>query len=208
MKGLWSRPTWKYLVSQSGRRSPRLRFIGVITALVLVFGTIGGATSTLLIRTAASPAKTAQVSSTIMFSPATQAELHKLMATPQGRAGLLRALQASFGKEATVGVAPDQASSKISLDATCAPSFSCGISRSGGWHFWIIASYASAQSANLALLQPYCWAALVPETGPVGAGACLTIGAILWELVNNWPRFTNHGIWMAVYWNRIEDGRY
>jgi hypothetical protein len=94
------------------------------------------------------------------------------------------------------------------LDATCAPSFSCGISPSGGWHFWIIASYAAAQSANLIALQPYCWAALVPLLGALGAGACLSVGAILWELVNNWPRFTNHGVWLAVYWWGIQNGRY
>jgi hypothetical protein len=63
-------------------------------------------------------------------------------------------------------------------------------------------------SADLAALQPYCWAALVPLTGAVGAAACLSIGAILWAMVNNWPRMTNHGVWLSVYWYGIRDGRY
>ena len=116
--------------------------------------------------------------------------------------------QTSFGQTAKVVAAPVADSSRVQLDAACAPSFSCGISSSGGWHFWIIASYAAVESADLAALQPYCWAALVPLTGPVGAGACIGVGAILWELVNNWPRMTNHGVWVAVYWWGLKDGRY
>lgn len=160
----------------------------------------------------ASPAisapRTAGATSVIKFGAATQRALRKLESTPQGRADLLRALQVSFGRGAKIVASPPTHSSHIQLDATCAPSISCGLSSSGGWHFWIIASYAAAESANLWALQPYCWAALVPETGPVGAAACLSIGGILWAMVNNWPRMTNHGVWLAVYWWGIQDGRY
>jgi hypothetical protein len=65
-----------------------------------------------------------------------------------------------------------------------------------------------ARVADLLALQPYCWGALVPLAGPVGAAACLGIGGILWEMVNNWPRVTNHGVWLSVYWWGIQDGRY
>jgi hypothetical protein len=194
--------------SRNHRPRWRLRMLAVLTAIALVFA-VGGASATMLARSnSASPQHTSTVSSDIKFSPATQAELRKLESTPQGRATLLRAFQTSFGKTAKVAVAHTSGNSQIHLDATCAPSFSCGVSSSGGWHFWIIASYASVQSADLAAMQPYCWAELVPLTGAVGAAACIGVGAILWELVNNWPRVTNHGVWLAVYWWGIQDGRY
>lgn len=184
--------------------------IGVITAIAMVTGAGGAATSmTLLAQPGATLQKhPVQVGTTVNFSPATQKELRKLESTQQGRTALLHAFQASFGQTARVAAMSAQDSSGIHLDAACAPSFSCGISRTGGWHFWIIASYAAAQSANLVALQPYCIAALAPETAGLGAAACLTVGAVLWALVNNWPRFTNHGVWLEVYWWGIRDGRY
>lgn len=194
----------------SHRRSRwRLRTLVVLTAIAVIFAIGGGAVATLLAQSGSSSQQhIATVSPVFKFSPAIQAELRKLEATAQGRAALVSAFQASLGKTAKVAAAPAEHSSQIWLDAACAPSFSCGTSDTGGWHFWIIASYAAVLSADLVALQPYCWAALVPLLGPVGAGACLGVGAILWELVNNWPRFTNHGVWLAVYTWGIQDGRY
>lgn len=187
----------------------RLRIIGIITAIALLFGVGGGAAATALsAHQAIASARPASVSASVTLSPATQAELRKLEATPQGRASLLRAFQASFGSVADVQASAPQASGKVQLTATCA-TFSCGISTSGGWHFWIIASYAAVLSAGTATAQYDCISALVAVLSPAGAvGLCLSAAAILWELVNNWPRLTNHGVWMAIYWNHITDGRY
>jgi hypothetical protein len=212
LRGMPDRRTGMVTIEpKAGSHRPRwrLRTIAVLTAIAVIFAIGGEASATLLAQPNSGPQQhTSTVSSAIKFSPATQAELRKLESTPQGRAALVRAFQVSFGRTAEVAATPVGDSSQIRLDATCAPSFSCGISSSGGWHFWIIASYAAAESADLAALQPYCWAALVPLTGAVGAAACLGVGAILWELVNNWPRMTNHGVWLAVYWWGIQDGRY
>lgn len=201
----------KHELTRKDSRFPwRVRTLGVVTAIAMVFAIGGGAAATTLLANHGSHQQghSAQVSSSINFSPATQTELHKLESTPQGRTALLRAFQDSFGRSAEVAASSGNDSSQIHLDATCLPNVSCGLSSSGGWHFWIIASYATLLSADLAAMQPYCWAALVPIAGAVGAGACLSVGYILWELVNNWPRMTNHGVWVSVYWYGIRDGRY
>lgn len=195
----------------SSRPGLSWKILSIVTVIGLICGISAGAAASSASasgKRVTSGPHVAKVSSVIKFSPATQAALHRLESTPQGRADLLRAFQDSYGRKATVSTSPPADSSRIQLDATCAPGISCGISSAGGWHFWIITSYATAESADLAALQPYCLAALVPETGPVGAGVCLSVGAILWALVNNWPRFTNHGVWVAVYWGHATDGRY
>lgn len=193
----------------TGRRgSRRLRLIGIITAIALAFGVGGGAASTTLLAHGTALSQPAKVSTTIALSPAIQTELHKLEATPQGRTTLLRAFQASFGKVGDVAATPAETSSDIRLTADCA-GISCGVSTTGGWHFWIIASYAAVLSAGTVTAQYDCISALVAVLSPPGAvGVCLGAAATLWELVNNWPRLTNHGVWMAVYWNHITDGRY
>ena len=201
----------KHALMKDNRRFQwRPRTLVALTAIALVFAIGGaGATATLIPDHSSSSQKHPEsVSATIKFNTATQAELRKLESTSKGRATLLRAFQSSFGKTAEVAPTAVKDGSRAHLDATCAPSLSCGISKSGGWHFWIITSYAAAESADLAALQPYCWAALVPLAGPAGAAACLSVGAVLWALVNNWPRYTNHGVWLAVYFWGIQDGRY
>lgn len=207
MKKLLPRPRGKHRTDIASRRNSwRFRFVGIVAVMALVFSAAGASTA-LLVHSSASSHKLVHVSTVIKFSPATQKELQKLEATSQGRAALTEAFQTSFGKDSEVVASTDDSTSKIHLTAVCA-SVSCGISSSGGWHFWIIASYAALLSADLTALQPYCWAALVPVAGALGAGACLSVGYILWELVNNWPRVTNHGVWLAVYWWGIQDGRY
>jgi hypothetical protein len=182
--------------------------VGVVTAIALAFGAGGGAASTALLAQHASSSRLANVSTTTTLNPAVQLELHKLEASPQGRVVLLRAFQASFGKVGDVSDGSAETSSTVRLTADCA-GISCGVSGTGGWHFWIIASYAAVLSAGTITAQYKCISALVTVLSPVGAtGVCLSAAAILWELVNNWPRLTNHGVWMAIYWNHISDGRY
>jgi len=193
-----------------GRLDRRLIASSVAAAVI-----IGGGCVAAIPASAATkpPAASVQLSRTdghtVKFSHAVQAEMRKLETTARGRAELLKALEAGFGKVASVSIQKTISNSdRIRADLNCLPGMSCGLSSSGGWHFWIITSYATALSGDLALLVPYCSAALVPVTGPIGAGVCLAVAGIIWELVNNWPRYTNHGVWLAVYWWGIQDGRY
>lgn len=162
-----AQPAGRHEPPRSSRRfPPRSRTLAIFIAIALIFGVGGGAASTaFLADTASSTASPAHVGTTIRFSAAAQAELRKLESTPTGRAALLRAFQDSFGRKADVAANPGDGGSEIRLDATCAPSISCGLSDSGGWHFWIITSYAAAESADLWAMQPYCWAALASATG-------------------------------------------
>lgn len=134
----------KHALTKDNRRFQwRPRTLGALTAIALVFAVGGAGASARLIpnRSSSSSHKHPEsVSVTIKFNPATQAKRRKLESTSKGRAILLRAFQSSFGKTAEVASISVKGGSKFHLDATCAPSFSCGISRSGGWHFWIIAS--------------------------------------------------------------------
>jgi hypothetical protein len=133
----------KHALTKDNRRFQwRPRTLGALTAIALVFAVGGAGASARLIpnRSSSSHKHPESVSVTIKFNPATQAKLRKLESTSKGRAILLRAFQSSFGKTAEVASISVKDGSKFHLDATCAPSFSCGISRSGGWHFWIIAS--------------------------------------------------------------------
>lgn len=133
----------KHALTKDNRRFQwRPRTVGALTAIALVFAVGGAGASARLIpnRSSSSHKHPESVSVTIKFNPATQAKLRKLESTSKGRAILLRAFQSSLEKTAEVASISVQYGSKFHLDATCAPSFSCGISRSGGWHFWIIAS--------------------------------------------------------------------
>src|SRR5271170_5265666 len=75
------------LTRKSSRFPWRLRTVGVVTAIAMVFAIGGGAAATTLRADHGSnqQEQRAQVNTTIHFSPATQAELRKLESTPQGR---------------------------------------------------------------------------------------------------------------------------
>lgn len=144
---------------------------------------------------------------TIRFSPAERAALHRLESTPQGRAKLVQAFRESLRPIGKVTFTPPTHKSQIRF-ATCAPGISCGLSSSGGWHFWIITSYAAAATADLVVLNTECMAALAPVLQWWGIGICWSVVGTIWAMVNNWPRMTNHGIWMAIYRWGIQDGRW
>lgn len=144
---------------------------------------------------------------TTSITPAASAALEKAVSTPAGRAALLKVFRSVKGAKAGISTTPLDGSLRAEL--SCPGGVQCGVSSSGGWHVWVIASYAAAESADLAGIGLYCTAALSPIITPFGAAiACGGVTYTIWTLVNNWPRLTNHGIWVAVYPTHISSGRY
>lgn len=147
---------------------------------------------------------------TTTLSPAASAALQEAMSTPAGQAALRKAFQSLKG--ARIGVVHTStayASPDVFMhpDWNCPGGASCGISWSGGLHFWVIVSYAVVFDVGAPRFFTACSGALSPIIDPAAAvAACGAVTAIIWALVNNAPWTTNHGIWLAVYWNHISRG--
>jgi hypothetical protein len=139
------------------------------------------------------------------LSPGASAALKMAFATPAGQA----ALESAFGtvKGAEDGIIAQSTASRIRPDWACPGGTSCGISGAGGTHFWFIASYAAIYNVGAFPFWLACTGALSPIIDPAAATlACGAVTGAIWELVNNAPWTTRHGVWMAVYWNHISDG--
>jgi hypothetical protein len=162
----------------------------------------------------ATPAANPTPSAAVTFDSATRNDLRQLESTALGRYELLRAFQTGFAPTIKIE-GPRLTSQTPSVDVrdlrpelTCLPGLSCGLSSSGGWHFWVIASYASILGSSLVAMVPDCTAALSAVITPVVAlAACGGVAYALWVMSANEPRYTNHGVWLAVYWWGLQDGR-
>lgn len=150
--------------------------------------------------------KCLQVAHNEALSPTASAALAKAFATPAGR----EALQNVFRKipGARTGIVVDPSLTAYVTPAwNCPGGTACGVSWSGGVHFWFIASYAAIYNVGAFPFWLACTGALSPVIDPFAAtAACGAVTAVIWALVNNAPWTTQHGVWMAVYWNHISDG--
>jgi hypothetical protein len=203
------------------RRVMRIRFIAVLTmtsALMLGALSFAGSAGAETINSASCQTsgyaqiagKCMQIKHTNTLGPAASAALNEALSTPAGRAALQKAFQTLRGAKAGVVqtsatyASPD---AYVHPDWNCPGGASCGVSRSGGWHFWVITSYAAIYNVGAFPLWVACTGALSPIIDPLAAtAACGAVTGIVWALVNNAPWTTHHGIWMAVYWNHISDG--
>jgi hypothetical protein len=147
------------------------------------------------------------------LAPAASAALQEAFATPTGRAALLKVFKTLGGAKTGVVQSPAVQSGVVQTLTYVTPAWncpggaSCGVSSSGGWHFWFIASYAAIYDVGAFPFWLACTGALSPIIDPVAATlACGAVTGIIWALVNNAPWTTRHGVWMAVYWNHISDG--
>lgn len=221
-------------VAFMGRRRPfpaglyaaRIRLVAVLTmTCALMLGALsfaGQARAATIDNASCSASGYAQIDGKCMhikhtkaLGPAASAALNEALATPAGRAALQKAFQSLKGAKAgAVQTSPAYAGPDAFMhpDWNCPGGASCGVSSSGGWHFWVIVSYAAvfnviygAGGAREFWLA--CTGALSPIIDPIAAvAACGAVTAIIWALVNNAPWTTRHGIWLAVYWNHISDG--
>lgn len=183
----------------------------VMSAMVLI------ATATLLITSSAAlatppptPSAVAAIQSVrTHFSPGVAAKFQQVMSTARGRAQMQLAFNKAFGKAAKVQLVTTPANTGARPYWSCPGGVGCGVSSSGGWHFWVVMSYAAAGSSTLSAMFLSCSGALSPIVSPpVAVSACGGITFTLWVLINNWPRFTNQGVWVAVYTWGIASGRY
>jgi hypothetical protein len=134
------------------------------------------------------------------LSPEAGAALEKAFATPAGRVAVQEAFQGI--DKAKSGVVVQEPSGRARPAWACPGGVSCGVSHSGGTHFWVIASYAAIYDVGTAGFWAACTGALSPVIDPVAAvAACAVVAGALWALVNNAPWTSQHGVWLAVYRN-------
>lgn len=135
----------------------------------------------------------------IKLGPKAEAALRKLTSTAAGRTALQRALEASFGKLGRTGVSSPVSSGHSTPDIVCG-GVQCGLSGAGGEHFWVIATYAAIAVADISVLAWSCTGILSASITPwVAKAVCFAGAAALSTMAANWPRFTNAGVWIAVY---------
>jgi hypothetical protein len=183
--------------------------LAVAAAMTVTAGTAGAAT----ISTATCHAsnyeqidgRCLQIAHTEPLSPAARDAFEKAFSTPAGRAGLEKAFDEFDGSK--VGLAEVSSPKSVHSDWNCPGGTSCGLSGSGGEHFWVIASYASIYNVGFFPFWLACTGALSPVIDPVAAvAACGVVDSLLWALVNNAPWTTHHGVWLAIYRNYWTDG--
>jgi hypothetical protein len=181
-------------------------FIAIACALMLgalAFGGTAGATTTARGSCEGSAyaqidGRCVQVLRTEKLNPAASAAFEKLFAAPGGRAAVQRAIQAIDG--ASSGVVFQERSTNVRPAWNCPGGASCGVSSSGGWHFWAIVSYAAIYDAGTVGFWAACTGALSPFISPTLAwAACGVVAGALWSLVNNAPWTSHHGVWIAVH---------
>jgi len=120
------------------------------------------------------------------LSPEAGAALEKAFATPAGRVAVQEAFQGI--DKAKSGVVVQEPSGRARPAWACPGGVSCGVSHSGGTHFWVIASYAAIYDVGTAGFWAACTGALSPVIDPVAAvAACAVVAGALWALVNNAP---------------------
>lgn len=205
----------------AGLNAARRRLIAVLAmtcAVMMGALSFAGSAGAAVNGTASCPAsgyaqingKCLQIKHTKTLSPAASAALQEALSTPAGQAALQKAFKSLKGAKAGVVQTPATHASPdafVHPDWNCPGGASCGISRSGGVHFWVIVSYAAVYNVGAVPFWIACTGALSPIIDPAAATlACGAVTGIIWALVNNAPWTTRHGIWLAVYWNHISDG--
>lgn len=135
------------------------------------------------------------------LSAAASAAFAKAFSTPAGRTAAEHAFAKFTGAKAGLTqTSPKSVSRTVRPAWNCPGGASCGISSSGGWHFWVIVSYATIYNVGTAGFWVACTGALSPYITPVLAQrACAVVTAALWALVNNAPWTSQHGVWIAVH---------
>lgn len=117
---------------------------------------------------------------------AERAQLARVLATPQGRAKLVSALDASFGRFARVSVGSGGAPVR-----SIRPDLADGIA----WdHIWVIASFADVYRGLVTAAVGFCLA-----RSPV-KWICPVIGGFLVNMTNGHGWSDSHGVWAAYYW--------
>jgi len=204
-------------------RIPLIAVVAMAGALALMLGPLSSASSPRAVALANGSCRASgytqldgkciRIAHTTTLSPAASTALQKAFATPTGRAALLKVFHTFGGAKTGVVQSPAVQSGAVHTLAYVKPAWncpggsSCGVSSSGGWHFWFIASYAAIYNVGAGPFWIACTGALSPIISPFAATvACGAVTGIIWALVNNAPWTTRHGVWMAVYWNHISDG--
>jgi hypothetical protein len=131
----------------------------------------------------------------LSVSPAEQARWRSMVATPAGRAQVLKDLQTAYGGVARIQVGAGGASqdptaragrSSVQVETALADGFN--------WdHFWVIASYADVASGAFAAATAACLTRLPWYI-------CAPVGTLLTTWSRGWGWASNHGVWAAVYW--------
>ncbi|MBM7773976.1 hypothetical protein JOD54_004180 [Actinokineospora baliensis] len=118
------------------------------------------------------------------LSQAERRQWAEMVATPEGRGSVLKALQESFGGAVTIGVPASTPGGGVSTN------LATGIT---GDHFWIIASYADVVNGAVAGGVAAC-SLRVPRP------LCVLAGDLISRWAAGWGNTSNHGIWAEVYW--------
>ena len=121
--------------------------------------------------------KCLEIAHTTTLDPAASAALQDAFATPTGRAALLKVFQTLRGAKAGVVQGGAVQSGAVQADGiqtdayvkpawNCPGGASCGVSKSGGWHFWAIVSYAAFYDVGAFPFWIACTGALSPIIDP------------------------------------------
>src|ERR1700761_616858 len=104
---------------------------------------------------------------------------------------------------------PVKAQLDLFIEADCSGA-QCGLSGTGGEHFWVIASYAAIiKEAIIPRIEEAC-----DTAGPELGALCDLLGEALDRLVDGVKALTNEGVWGSVYispsykGSRVQYGRY
>ncbi len=117
---------------------------------------------------------------------------------------MVATLNASFGKTLTASSKESTTSSTNTSSKVVAASYSSmdpAIAYGYNGHFWVTASYADMASGAI-------WAGVQYCSKRLPGWLCSKLGNVLTSWANGWGWATNHGVWGAVYWDRIEGGRW
>ncbi len=174
--------------------------LGVTTAAVLstglaACGTPQGSSSQASASTTAAVTQIVPVS----FTSAQTAELKSLTDSPKKLESVVATLNASFGKTLTASTKELTSSNKV-INASYS-SLNPDLVYGYNGHFWVIASYADMASGAI-------WAGVRSCSTRLPGWLCSYLGNVLASWANGWGWGTNHGVWGAVYWDRITGGRW
>jgi hypothetical protein len=120
--------------------------------------------------------------------------------TPQEREAFLKGLQQAFSGVATVGFEPAGQQGDITGGTVYHPQLAYGFDRD---HYWVTLSYADAARGAISTASAACKARF-----PKAAALCTSLASLLQSWVRGRGSANNHGVWAAVYINRITGGRW
>lgn len=116
------------------------------------------------------------------------------MADPRARTRFLGALQAGFDQHTKTTNPNTDATTGGSVQNVLAYGFSRD-------HVWVTASYADMARGAI-------WGAVAWCKRYAPAWACQAAGNWLTSIARGWGSANNHGVWAAIYWNRVTGGRW